>query len=68
MTQAVDIIEKYSFKELNIHKLQIRVHPNNTKSASIPQRLGYFKEATLIEHEVLNGEYIDLDIYSKLNK
>ena len=68
MTQAVDIIEKYSFNELKLHKLQIRVHPENYKSASIPQRLGYFKEATLIEHEMLNDEYIDLDIFAKLNK
>ena len=68
MTQAVDIIEGYSFNELKLHKLQIRVHPENYKSASVPQRLGYFKEATLIEHEILNDEYIDLDIYTKLNK
>lgn len=68
MTQSVDIIEKYSFNELKLHKLQIRVHPENYKSASVPQRLGYFKEATLIEHEILNDEYIDLDIYTKLNK
>ena len=68
MTQAVDIIEKYFFNELKLHKLQIRVHPENYKSASVPQRLGYFKEATLVEHEVLNGEYIDLDIFAKLNK
>ena len=68
MTQSVDIIEKYSFNELKLHKLQIRVHPENYKSASVPQRLGYFKEATLVEHEVMNGEYIDLDIFAKLNK
>ena len=68
MTKAVDIIEKYSFNELKLHKLQIRVHPENYKSASVPKRLGYFKEATLIEHEILNNEYIDLDIYTKLNK
>jgi acetyltransferase len=68
MTQAVAKIEEYFFKELKLHKLQIRVHPENQKSASIPQRLGYFKEATLVEHEVLNGEYIDLDIFAKLNK
>ena len=68
MTQSVDIIEKYSFNELKLHKLQIRVHPENYKSASVPQRLGYFKEATLVEHEVLNGEYIDLDIFAKLDK
>lgn len=68
MTQVVDMIEKYSFNELKLHKLQIRVHPENYKSASVPQRLGYFKEATLVEHEVMNGEYIDLDIFTKLNK
>lgn len=68
ITQAVEKIEEYSFKELKLHKLQIRVHPENNKSANIPQRLGYFKEATLVEHEILNGEYIDLDIFAKLNK
>lgn len=68
ITQSVNIIEGYAFNEIKLHKLQIRVHPNNTKSASIPQRLGYFKEATLIEHEMLNDEYIDLDIFAKLNK
>ena len=68
MTQVVDMIEKYSFNELKLHKLQIRVHPENYKSASVPKRLGYFKEATLVEHEVMNGEYIDLDIFTKLNK
>lgn len=68
ITRSVELIMEYGFNDFNLHKIIIRVHPDNNKSANVAKRLNFFKEGTLVEHEILNGEFISLDLYSKINK
>ena len=52
---------------MNLHKLTIRVQTENAKSAAIPKRLNFIKEGVLVEHEMSNGKFVSLDLYSKIN-
>ena len=67
ITRSVEYLTEYAFTELNLHKLTIRVQTENAKSAAIPKRLNFFKEGILVEHEMSNGKFVSLDLYSKIN-
>ncbi len=44
MTEAVEIILNYAFKDLKLHRLEANVQPNNTPSINILKRAGFTKE------------------------
>ena len=67
ITRSVEYLTEYAFTELNLHKLTIRVQTENAKSAAIPKRLNFIKEGVLVEHEMSNGKFVSLDLYSKIN-
>ena len=66
MTSAVKAILEYAFNELNFHKVSILCAPLNHKSNAIIKRCGLELEAVLRENELLNGKYIDSNLYSVL--
>jgi ribosomal-protein-serine acetyltransferase len=66
ITKAVDALCNYSFKELNINRIEIQCATENHKSKAIPERLGFKIEGILREKELVNGVYQDHRIYSKL--
>ncbi len=67
ITRSVEYLTEYAFTELNLHKLTILVQTENAKSAAIPKRLNFIKEGVLVEHEMSNGKFVSLDLYSKIN-
>ena len=56
------------FEGNGINRIVIRCHPENTRSSAIPKRLGFTLEGTLRECTRLNGELIDMQIYSLLRR
>ena len=67
ITRSVEYLTEYAFTELNLHKLTILVQTENAKSSAVPKRLNFFKEGVLVEHEMSNGKFVSLDLYSKIN-
>ena len=67
MTEAVAQLESISF-EVGFNRLEVRCSPENTKSAAIPRRLGYSLEGVLRQNFLLNGEFRDTALYSKLKE
>lgn len=65
VSDAVKLIEKTVF-EIGFNRLVIRVDPNNKRSRSIPQRLHYVSEGIARQAIYVNGEFRDLEIFSKL--
>ena len=68
MTRAVDALTKYSFNELNLHRVSIEVAPENTASVAVAKRLDFKYEATLREAQLLDEKYYDTEVYTKFNK
>lgn len=68
MTRACRALTVYSFDVLKLHRVEIRCSPENERSRAIPRRLGFIHEGTLKEISLLNGHYVDLEVYRMLEQ
>lgn len=68
MLKSVKSFTKYLFDNLDINRIEIKVSPENKKSLSIPEKLGFIYEGTMRESEFINGKFFDNRLYSLLRK
>jgi ribosomal-protein-serine acetyltransferase len=66
MTKACHAMLEYSFLELGLERVEIRVATGNVKSQAIPGRLGFTLEGCLRRNEWLYDHYVDHFVYSLL--
>ncbi|MFC6333009.1 GNAT family N-acetyltransferase [Paenibacillus septentrionalis] len=66
MTRACRALIDYSFKELNLNRVEIRAGEYNQKSRAIPERLGFVQEGIVRQAEWLYDHYINHVIYGML--
>jgi len=59
MTEAVEIILNYAFKDLKLHRLEANVQPNNTPSINILKRAGLTKEGFSRKYLKIGGRWRD---------
>lgn len=67
MTEAVNAITWYAFKQLQMRRVAITCDIDNVRSKKIPERLGFQLEGVLKTNRVkpLTGEISDTLIYAK---
>ncbi len=58
-TEAIKLITKYSFEQLNLHKLITGIYENNISSLKAFSQAGYKEVGRYKKHRFFNGEYID---------
>lgn len=66
MTKSAKKLVDYSFKEINLHRVEIRCAVQNHKSRAIPERLGFANEGCVREAEWLYDHFVDHTIYGML--
>lgn len=67
MTEAVEGICGFAFRELKARRVEIRVDALNVKSRAIPERLGFILEGILRNESLsVTGELSDTCIYAKI--
>ncbi|HZH71187.1 MAG TPA: GNAT family protein [Mariniphaga sp.] len=66
ITQCVYVLIRHAFGKLNMNRVQVKVAAGNSKSAAIPERLGFKFEGIERQGELINGLYHDLLIFSIL--
>lgn len=66
MTKSCELLIKYGFSDLMLHRLEISCAKENDKSCAIPERLGFTKEGLFRESAYLNGKFVDFYLYSLL--
>jgi ribosomal-protein-serine acetyltransferase len=66
MTQAVRALTTHAFERWGLNRVEIRVAPGNSRSAAIPERLGFVKEGVLRQAERHGDEFKDNVVYSML--
>jgi ribosomal-protein-serine acetyltransferase len=66
MTASCGALMDHLFRDLLMHRIEIRVAPGNYKSRAIPERLGFIQEGVLREAQLRNGCWYDLVMYSML--
>lgn len=58
----------YGFQKLGLRRIEIKAAVENRKSQAIPEKLHFIKEGTMRQAELINGQFIDLFLYSILNE
>lgn len=66
VTKCCRALIEHSFRELAMHRINIRVASENAPSRAIPERLGFTEEGTLRQAELLHGKFVDLVVYGLL--
>jgi ribosomal-protein-serine acetyltransferase len=67
MSRACRSLLDLAFGELGMNRVQIRCASANTRSAAIPEKLGFLKEGVQRRHIVRNGITYDFAIYGLLS-
>jgi ribosomal-protein-serine acetyltransferase len=67
-TAAARAVTDHVLVELELNRMEILCAAGNTKSSAVPKRLGFTYEGTLREAQLLDGRYVDLEVYSMLRR
>lgn len=59
-TQAIRVITRYAFEQLNLRRLYLQVHADNNRARHVYDKCGFAEEGRLREHIYRDGQYIDL--------
>ncbi len=68
VTRACRRLIRYAFEDLSLNRVEIRCDPRNSRSRSIPLRLGFREEGTLRDAQWINGRFVDLVVYGLLHR
>ncbi len=66
MTAAVRFLVDHALSVWDLNRVEIRVAVENRRSHAIPERLGFHREGTLRQAELIDGRYLDSVVYSML--
>ena len=66
ITKACKAMIDYAFDELKMNRVEIRCSTENSRSAAVPERLGFKLEGTLRQAEMLNGRPHDFHVFGLL--
>ena len=68
MTEAVNALTQYAFKQLTVKRIAITCDVINIKSKKIPERLGYCLEGTLKNNRrTIDGKLSDTLVFARYN-
>lgn len=67
ISEAIEAVLNYAFRELNFHSIEAQLTPENTGSVRILEKAGFKKEGHFKENYFYNGVFSDTAVYSKLN-
>jgi ribosomal-protein-alanine N-acetyltransferase len=65
-TEAVSAMVDFCFAELRLHRLEALIHPDNTASRALAEKLGFRCEGTLREHLRVGESWRDDMLYALL--
>jgi len=66
MPEALDALIEYGFRKLELHRIEADIHPDNTASQRILERLHFRREGHLRQRWFVHGEISDSIIYGLL--
>lgn len=67
ITEAVPAICRYAFEEMGLHRIEAYVEEGNQGSEAVLAKLRFRHEGSMIDYEMKNGQFINVDIYALLN-
>ncbi len=67
-TEAIQLLIKYAFEVLNLHKVTAGAYENNIGSIKAFLKLGFFEEGRRKKHFLSKGVYVDYVLLAKFNE
>jgi len=67
MKEAIPKIIEYAFETMKLHSIEADVHPGNSQSITLLEKIGFVKEGHFKESTYFNGEFLDRVVYSLVN-
>ena len=68
MTEALTPIIAYGFSEMQLHRIEAFVGPNNSPSLNLMRKFGFTQEGQLRQHYLKDGKFEDSVVFSLLLK
>lgn len=68
MTEALEYIINFGFKQMNLHRIEAMASPSNVPSLRLLDKFKFEKEGYLKEHYLTEGVYEDSLVFSLLKK
>lgn len=68
VTRSCQRLIGLGFKELDLNRIEIKAAVENLKSQAIPNKLHFKKEGVLRGAELVNGQFLDVVLYSMLRE
>ncbi|HEY0752258.1 MAG TPA: GNAT family protein [Chitinophagaceae bacterium] len=66
MKEALPYVIEYGFTQMNLHRIEAMVGPDNPPSLRLLTSLGFVQEGLLREHYFINGKFDDSLVFSLL--
>ena len=66
MKEAIDVIVRFAFKQMEFHSIMANVNPENNQSIKVLEKCNFKKEAYFREDYFYNGNYLDSLIFGVL--
>ena len=63
MTEALETIIKFGFNEMNLHRIEAYINPDNLSSRKLVEKLGFSEEGMIRENYRINGKYLEQCVY-----
>ena len=68
VTKSCRAVIDYAFGQMGVNRIEIKCGVGNEGSRLIPQRLGFTFEGIERDGELVNGQFIDIEVYSLLKR
>ncbi len=68
ITRCCTALIDYLFRDLSLHRVVIQCATGNSRSCSIPERLGFTREGVVREADWVNDRWYDLIVWSLLEQ
>ncbi len=68
MTEALSAIIPYAFEQMTINRIGALIHPANSSSRKLVNKLGFKEEGYLRDYVYAGGIYMDLIVHSLLKR
>lgn len=68
MTEAFGAVIDYGFQTLNLHRMEALVGAHNIPSLRLMEKYNFVREGVLREHWLVDGQYEDSVMFSRLRK
>ncbi|MBK0404160.1 GNAT family N-acetyltransferase [Adhaeribacter sp. BT258] len=68
MKEAVAFVLNYGFTQMNLHRIEALVSPNNIPSLKLVRHFGFQEEGRMHEHYFVNGKFDDSLVFGLLRQ